>query len=440
MASLTFSFFSRPWLVFVVSIFLRIVLLVYGRWQDAHSPVKYTDIDYLVFTDAARFVARGRSPYERATYRYTPLLAWLLYPTTWGGWWFEFGKVVFALGDVVTGYLIYLILRQHGSDGHASGLGTERSMKLASIWLLNPMVANISTRGSSEGLLAVMVVALLWAALQRRLAAAGCLLGLGVHFKIYPFIYAASIFWWLSPENWGQVLRGRGSLGRSASDWVYGLFRKERILLVFYSALVFLMLSGWMIMNYSMDFVKHTYLYHFTRIDHRHNFSVYNTVLHLNSAYPDQASSFKIESLAFVPQLCLSVLAIPFYLSEKDLAGTMLAQTFAFVTFNKVCTSQYFLWYMVFLPFYLPNSSFWRKPRLGIAALVLWVLGQAAWLQQGFELEFMGKSTFVPGLWLAGIAFFLINCWILGVIVADIGSSGATTVSPSAGGKLKKDR
>lgn len=209
--------------------------------------------------------------------------------------------------------------------------------------------------------------------------------------------------------------------------------------------------------SYSMDFVKHTYLYHFTRIDHRHNFSVYNTVLHLNSAYPDQASSFKIESLAFVPQLCLSVLAIPFYLSEKDLAGTMLAQTFAFVTFNKVCTSQvriptainldswlivrqYFLWYMVFLPFYLPNSSFWRKPRLGIAALVLWVLGQAAWLQQGFELEFMGKSTFVPGLWLAGIAFFLINCWILGVIVADIGSSGATTVSPSAGGKLKKDR
>lgn len=249
MASLTFSFFSRPWLVFVVSIFLRIVLLVYGRWQDAHSPVKYTDIDYLVFTDAARSVARGRSPYERATYRYTPLLAWLLYPTTWGGWWFEFGKVVFALGDVVTGYLIYLILRQHGSDGHASGLGTERSMKLASIWLLNPMVANISTRGSSEGLLAVMVVALLWAALQRRLAAAGCLLGLGVHFKIYPFIYAASIFWWLSPENWGQVLRGRGSLGRSASDWVYGLFRKERILLVFYSALVFLMLSGWMIMK-----------------------------------------------------------------------------------------------------------------------------------------------------------------------------------------------
>lgn len=48
----------------------------------------------------------------------------------------------------------------------------------------------------------------------------------------------------------------------------------------------------------------------------------------------------QIESLAFIPQLFLSVLAIPFLLAKKDLASTMLAQTFAFVTFNKVCTSQ----------------------------------------------------------------------------------------------------
>ena len=77
----------------------------------------------------------------------------------------------------------------------------ERALKFASIWLLNPMVATISTRGSSEGLLGVMVVAMLWAILQRKIALSGVLLGLGVHFKIYPFIYAPSIIWWLDNEH-----------------------------------------------------------------------------------------------------------------------------------------------------------------------------------------------------------------------------------------------
>lgn len=74
---------------------------------------------------------------------------------------------------------------------------------------------------------------------------------------------------------------------------------------------------------------------------------------------------------------------------------------------------------MIFLPLYLPGSSLLRNAKLGVLALVLWVVSQAAWLQQGYELEFLGNSTFFPGLWLSSLGFFLVNCWILGIIITD---------------------
>lgn len=49
---------------------VRVVLIVYGIWHDQAFPaLRYTDIDYDVFTDAATHVSHGESPYESSTYR-----------------------------------------------------------------------------------------------------------------------------------------------------------------------------------------------------------------------------------------------------------------------------------------------------------------------------------------------------------------------------------
>jgi len=42
--------------VVAISIFIRVALILYSEWHDAHSLVKYTDVDYRVFSDAARFL------------------------------------------------------------------------------------------------------------------------------------------------------------------------------------------------------------------------------------------------------------------------------------------------------------------------------------------------------------------------------------------------
>jgi len=124
-------------------------------------------------------------------------------------------------------------------------MAKDKALKYASIWLLNPMVANISTRGSSEGLLAVMVVALLWAVLRGRAALAGVLLGLAVHFKIYPFIYAVSIFWWMDRRvvgSWDGNWRDR-----QGSSMVREFFNGQRRRLVLCSFASFMALNVLMV-------------------------------------------------------------------------------------------------------------------------------------------------------------------------------------------------
>lgn len=44
------------------------------RARTGAVEVKYTDVDFWVFTEGAKHVAAGGSPYARTTYRYSPLM------------------------------------------------------------------------------------------------------------------------------------------------------------------------------------------------------------------------------------------------------------------------------------------------------------------------------------------------------------------------------
>ena len=75
------------------------------------------DIDYSVFTDAAKFMLKGESPYQRATFRYTPLLAILLTPCHFNSLGYLsqiWGKLLFATSDIIAGVFIEKILQIKG--------------------------------------------------------------------------------------------------------------------------------------------------------------------------------------------------------------------------------------------------------------------------------------------------------------------------------------
>lgn len=277
---------------------------------------------------------------------------------------FSFGKTLFAAADLLAGWLIERVLTMRRGGSATTGMPAPRARAFAAIWLLNPMVATISTRGSSEGLLAVLVMALLWATLARRVSLAAVLLGVGVHFKIYPFIYAPAIVWWMDDARMREpeaAVAGKTDVGvketkspsqpqttttapASIVDALVGFLTVDRLKLALLSMSTFLALNLAMYALYGHPFVLHTFLHHVSRIDHRHNFSPYNILLYLSSSNfsteTNHSGGFGIESVAFLPQLLLSCVLIPIVMAKKDLPATMLAQTWAFVAFNKVCTSQ----------------------------------------------------------------------------------------------------
>lgn len=75
--------------------------------------------------------------------------------------------------------------------------------------------------------------------------------------------------------------------------------------------------------------------------------------------------------------------------NPDDLPFCIFAQTFVFVAYNKVVTSQYFLWYLSLIPLVIPKLKLSRYE--AVTSLLLWGFTQASWLLPAYFLEFKGK-------------------------------------------------
>lgn len=227
----------------ILAIFIRLVLIAYGELHDKISEVPYTDIDYRVFTDAARHILNSHSPYDRHTYRYSPILAIILIPNIlFTGC---YGKLFFSLIDIFVGLLIYSLVKLNRKNYTISKKGSEKikilpleeqtenvvDSKVArnvrkrkgskssreqikidkktehdfapnycmQFWLYNPMSIIISTRGNCDSIAVFLVLlTLYYLQVKKNYFVAGLTHGLSIHFRLYPVIYSLTYFMYLS--------------------------------------------------------------------------------------------------------------------------------------------------------------------------------------------------------------------------------------------------
>uniref|UniRef100_A0AAV1TJ29 GPI mannosyltransferase 1 n=1 Tax=Peronospora matthiolae TaxID=2874970 RepID=A0AAV1TJ29_9STRA len=393
---------SRRTLALFSSAFaVRFALLLYGHFQDLYMGVKYTDVDYDVYTDAAREITDGHSPFERTTYRYTPVLAFLLLPNIYVHQ--VFGKVLFVGCDLLVGYVLYRILRLRG-------LPDTDAVNYCCVWLFHPFSINISTRGNADSIVVLLVLLSLLLIMRKQVVLSAIAYGAAVHFKIFPIVYALAFLVFLNGDFTAVKHVELASSGNPLLRLCILQLNRGRLTFGLVSGGLFLFLAAGCYYLYGYQCLHEAYLYHFTRTDNRHNFSLYFYSLYLRYNTP---SGFGVGLLAFLPQLTSLVVISSAY--GRDLPFALFALTMVFVIFNKVCTAQYFLWYIAFLPLVFPQTSLRFKWK-GMAMIAAWLGSELHWLFWAYQLEMQGVNTFFS-LWVAGLIFFSVNVGILAALM-----------------------
>lgn len=120
-----------------------------------------------------------------------------------------FGKVFFVALDILIGWLIGKIAEQITSEENRRGKKDEENEKtkaqnegvLEAIWLFNPISINVSTRGNAESVIGALVLLTIWLIFKGKIVLSALVYGAAVHFKIYPIIFAPSLFLFLNRSS-----------------------------------------------------------------------------------------------------------------------------------------------------------------------------------------------------------------------------------------------
>ena len=323
----------------------------------------------------------------------------------------------------------------------------------------------MSTRGSFESITSALLVGVLHSVLEDQVVIAAILYGIVTHLRIYPIIFSIPFAFFFFGED------KKNAFGVQYSMWWCGNRRDSRCLyslishgsgtkkeprrcgsfsFAVYSASLFVLLAFANYTVYGFDFLKEAFLYHLHRRDIRHNFSpsfhgeyISPTSTSLGTNWINEIpvtqshAGLVVQMLSLVPQFATAMLVGMKF--AKNLSFALYAQTVAFVAINRVCTAQYFVWYICLLPIVLPGwtglcsgshgmsncaqkakkmqtrgDEKRRRVSLGPGSnnLCRWQVVHVMCLYSAYQLEFHGKAIFGQ-VWITGILFSFVHASLM---------------------------
>ena len=340
---------SLPLCLFV-SITVRILMIYVSTLVDSYFHIQYTDVDYLVITDGSK----NFNPYNRETFRYSPIIAWLVIPNNYISQ--DYGKILFSCIDTICSYIMHLIILQLQPERSSSDEGDIRQFSCNSnilslnptsvvwLWALNPLSIVLSTRGSFDCISNLMLVMTMFHVIKKHFVFAGLWYGLFIHFRIYPIIYILVFLVYIFNNHKTSAVDS-SSQKQAVVASLY--FLAATLTSVFLCTLISYCLYG-------HDYIDNAILYHMQRVDFKHNFSLhfyYNYLFYDDISIKQSLSVLQFNNYAELTAMLVSaftqsgaliilIAVVSFKYAHRNFIFALFLVTLVFVTFNRVITAQ----------------------------------------------------------------------------------------------------